>query len=293
MFIIPGTLAAQEYAITGTVTDKSSGETMPGVYIKVKGTNTGAATDVSGRYSLKVPDVNTTLVFSFLGYASQEIPVAGNMVIDVALEIVSSELEEVVVIGYGTVRKTDATGSVAVVSSDDFNKGAITSAQELIVGKSAGVVVTTGSGEPGAGATVRIRGGSSLRASNDPLYVIDGFPIDNTDISGLSNPLSTINPNDIESITVLKDASATAIYGSRASNGVIIITTKKGKEGLPFSVSYNGNVSLGTPVKFLEVLDAGGFKKALQKQVDNGRISDAALDYPGNANTDWQKGNLP
>jgi TonB-dependent starch-binding outer membrane protein SusC len=286
---IPGIASAQEYTITGKVTDAGNGETLPGVYVTIKGVQGGTITDMNGHYSIKVPDANATLVFSFLGYGTQEIAVAGNKVIEVALEISLKELQEVVVIGYGTVKKSDATGSVAVVGTDDFNKGALTSPQELIIGKTAGVVVTAPTGQPGASATVRIRGGSSLRASNDPLYVIDGFPIDNASISGMSNPLSTINPNDIESVTVLKDASATAIYGSRASNGVIIITTKKGKEGKPFSVSYTGNVSLGTPVKYMDVLNADEFKAALQQQVDNGKVSDVSLSLLGDANTDWQK----
>lgn len=288
LFFLPGIVEAQEYTISGKVTDKSSGESLPGVYVVIKGTNTGTISDTDGKYSVSVPDGNATLVFSYLGYTTQEIVAGGNKVIDVYLEMNVRELEEIVVIGYGTVRKSDATGSIAVVGSDDFNKGAITSAQELIVGKTAGVVVTTNSGEPGAASKIRIRGGSSLLASNDPLYVIDGFPINNRDIKGMSNPLSTINPNDIESITVLKDASATAIYGSRASNGVVLITTKKGKVGKKFGVSYNGNISLGTAVKRLEVLNAAEFTEALEDQVALGRISAASLDLLGESDTDWQ-----
>lgn len=289
MAFIPGMLEAQELAITGRVTDKTTGETLPGVYVVVKGTNSGTVTDGQGNFSIKAPGADAILVFSFLGYLQQEIQVGAQKVFDVALETDIKQLEEVVVIGYGTVRKADATGSVSVVGSDDFNKGALTTPQELIMGKTAGVVVTTASGEPGASSTVRIRGGSSLRASNDPLYVIDGFPVDNTSIKGLANPLTTINPNDIESVTVLKDASATAIYGSRASNGVIIITTKKGKSGAPMMVSYSGNISLGTPVKMLEVLNAEEYILALEEQVAKGNVSSAALDLIGDADTDWQK----
>lgn len=162
-------------------------------------------------------------------------------------------LEEAVVIGYGTVKRADATGSIATVSSNDFNQGAITSPQDLLVGKSAGVVINNAGGASGAGATIRIRGGSSLNASNDPLIIIDGVPIDNSNIAGSSNFLSFVNPNDIESFTVLKDASVTAIYGSRASNGVIIITTKKGVAGAPMKITYDGSASVSSATEFLDV----------------------------------------
>ncbi len=284
LIFIPGLLNAQEYNITGKVIDKTNGESMPGVYVVVKGSNTGAVTDADGNYNVKVPNANATLVFSFLGYVPQEIPVGANKVIDIALEQDIKMLEEVVVIGYGTVKKSDATGSVAVVGSEDFNRGAITSPQQLISGKTAGVVITAGNGAPGSGSTIRIRGGSSMKASNDPLIVIDGVPLDNRELSGMGNALNAINPNDIESMTVLKDASATAIYGSRASNGVILITTKKG--GAKFKVAYNGNVSVNTVPKTLDVLSGDEFRTLINELYGPSSVAAGRL---GNANTDWQK----
>jgi TonB-dependent starch-binding outer membrane protein SusC len=281
---IPGILKAQEYTVTGAVTDASSKVTMPGVYIVIKGTSTGTITDADGKYSLKVPDAQGTLVFSFLGYASQEIVIGTQKNIDVALVPSFEELSEVVVIGYGTVKKTDATGSVSVVGSADFNKGAISSPEQLLVGKSAGVVITTGGGAPGSGSTIRIRGGSSMNASNDPLIVIDGVPIENSGPAGMASSLSMINPNDIESMTILKDASATAIYGSRASNGVIIITTKKGSG--KFTVAYNGSMSVQTIPKTVDVMDAPQFTALVNELYGTGSIATTRL---GTSNTDWQK----
>jgi len=191
-----------------------------------------------------------TLAFSFIGYTGQELVVGSSNTINVQLAQSMENLDEVVVIGYGTVKKEDATGSVTAVSSDDFNKGNITSAQDLLVGKASGVVITSAGGAPGSGSTIRIRGGSSLSASNDPLIIIDGIPIDNADVSGSSNFLAFVNPNDIESMNILKDASATAIYGSRASNGVIIINTKKGKAGRPMRINYDVNTSISSYQSF-------------------------------------------
>ncbi len=284
LLFLPGIIEAQENTITGKVTDKATGGTMPGVYIMIKGTTNGSVTDANGGYSIKVPDTGATLVFSFLGYTSQEIVVGGSKVIDVALEENVKQLEEVVVIGYGTVKKADATGSVAVVGSEEFNKGAITSPQQLIVGKTAGVIVTPGSGAPGSGSTIRIRGGSSMSASNDPLVVIDGVPIENNGPSGMGNSLSVINPNDIESMTVLKDASATAIYGSRASNGVILITTKKG--GSKFKISYNGSMIVNTVPGTVDVMNASQFRSLVDQQYGASSVAASRL---GSANTDWQK----
>jgi len=285
MFCITS-IQAQEVAVTGTVTDAEDGMPLPGVTVAVKGTTTGTITTPDGVYTLNV-DKGQTLVFSFIGYKPFEAIVGDQSQINVALEADVIGMDEVVVIGYGTVKKEDATGSVAVIGADDFNQGAITSPQELIVGKTPGVVVTTNSGAPGTGATIRIRGGSSLQATNDPLIVIDGFPVDNVEIRGVSNPLSLVNPNDIESMSILKDASATAIYGSRASNGVIIITTKKGtRDGL--NISYNGNVSVGTPVKTIDVLNGDEFRSVVQDRVDNHGLNAAALDRIGSENTDWQ-----
>ena len=259
-------LMAQEVQIQGKVTDGSTNETLPGVNIIIEGTTKGVMTGADGTYQISAPK-GSTLIFSYLSYLSEKIQVSDLATINVALKPNVEKLQEVVVIGYGTVKKADATGSVVAVGAKDFNKGAMTSPQDLLVGKSAGVVITNGDGAPGSSATIRIRGGASLNTSNDPLIVIDGFPIDNASIQGMANPLATINPNDIESFTILKDASATAIYGSRASNGVIMITTKKGKTGLPFSISYNSNVSVGTPSKLLKVLNGDEYRSLIQEKV--------------------------
>jgi len=276
---------AQSGAVTGTVTDAGDGSTLPGATIVVKGTVLGTVTDINGKYNINV-DPNTTLVFSFIGYESQELLVQPNTVVNVALVSQVTALSELVVIGYGVQKKGDLTGSVSVVSSKDFNKGNITTPQELLVGKSAGVVITSSGGAPGSGSTIRIRGGSSLNASNDPLIIIDGVPIDNNNVSGSSNFLSFVNPNDIETFSVLKDASATAIYGSRASNGVILITTKKGSAGLPMKLTYNGSVSLSAPTKFVDVYSGDQIRQiAFDHQDIFGVESYNAL---GNENTDWQ-----
>ncbi|MDP4240748.1 MAG: SusC/RagA family TonB-linked outer membrane protein, partial [Bacteroidota bacterium] len=230
---------------------------------------------------------NSVLLFSYMGYKTEQKMVENAGIINVTLEPTSSSLQEVVVIGYGTVKKSDATGSVTAIDSKDFNRGAITSPQDLLVGKAAGVVITSNSGAPGSSATIRIRGGSSLNASNDPLIIVDGVPIDNNNISGSSNFLTFINPNDIETFTVLKDASATAIYGSRASNGVILITTKKGKVGNPLQITYDGNTSISSAVKFLDIYSGDEIRKiAFDHQDIYGAESFNKL---GNQNTNWQK----
>ncbi|MCU0458153.1 MAG: TonB-dependent receptor [Bacteroidales bacterium] len=276
----------QQVRVSGTVTDAADRQTLPGVNVVVKGTLTGTITGASGEYSLmaKPGDV---LVFTFIGYLPQEVTVGESNVINVALRTDVQALDEVVVIGYGTVKKSDATGSVAAVSSKDFNKGAITSPQDLLVGKSAGVVITTAGGAPGSGATIRVRGGSSLNASNDPLIIIDGVPIDNNNVSGSSNILSFVNPNDIETFTVLKDASATAIYGSRASNGVILITTKKGSAGSPLTVSYDGNVSVANAIAFVDVFSGDEIRQLALEKSDLFGIDNLGL--LGIENTNWQK----
>ncbi len=277
---------AQQKTVTGKVTDATNGEPLPGVSIVVKGTTTGTITNMDGEYSLGV-NAGQTLGFSFIGYIPKEIVVGDQNVINVQLSQSVEALEEVVVIGYGQVKKADATGSVTAVSSKDFNKGAITSAQDLLVGKSAGVIITTSGGAPGSGASIRIRGGSSLNASNDPLLIIDGVPIDNNNVAGSNNLLSFVNPNDIETFTVLKDASATAIYGSRASNGVILITTKKGKAGSPFGISYNLNTSVASAIKFLDVYSGDELRQiALDHKDLFGTDSFAKLSLE---NTNWQK----
>ena len=283
-------VAAQERSITGKVTDATTNEGLIGVTVLIEGTYSGTVTDVDGNYTVKVTPT-AKLVFSFIGYETQTLAVGQLAKLNVAMKTETKGLDEVVVIGYGTVKKSDATGAVSTVSSKDFNKGAITSAQDLLAGKSAGTVVTSNSGAPGSGSTIRIRGGSSMSASNDPLIIIDGFPVSNSGISGLANPLSTINPNDIESMTILKDASATAIYGSRASNGVILITTKKGVTGKPMLIEYNGTFGVSTVNKYMDVLSGDEFRALafdLAKRSQVG-LSMGALTRLGKENTNWQK----
>lgn len=267
--------------ISGTVTDAETGETLIGANILVVGTSTGTITDFDGTYSLEVPADARELQFSYTGYTTQTITIGSSDVIDLQMSA-GQVLDEVVVIGYGTVKREDATGSVQTINTDVFNRGAITSAQELIAGKVPGVAITPGS-DPGGGATIRIRGGSSLNASNDPLFVIDGVPVENRGVAGSRNVLNLINPNDIENVTVLKDASATAIYGSRASNGVILITTKKGKLGKQIGVSYNGNVAFSNRASEREVLNGDEFRTLVQDNFPND------TDLLGTENTDWQK----
>jgi iron complex outermembrane receptor protein len=281
MVICVLTVFAQTRQVTGKVTEDVSNLPVSGATVEVKGTNYATVTDSAGNYRLTVPEGSGTLVFSFVGYASLELPVTGNIVNAVLVHTTGS-MESVVVIGYGTARKKDLTGAVATVSAKDFQKGNITTPDKLIAGKVSGVAITSNGGRPGQGSTIRIRGGSSLNASNDPLIVIDGVPVDNGTISGAANPLSFINPNDIESFTVLKDASASAIYGSRANNGVIIITTKKGKAG-KIRVSYSTNNSLSTLAKKLDVLTGDQVREIVSQYGTNlhkGQV--------GSANTDWQ-----
>lgn len=267
--------------VSGLVLDQDR-EPVIGATVKVKGTSTGTATDIDGRFTLQAPSANSTLSISYVGYLPMEIAAnSPELEKGVVLKENAEVLDEVVVIGYGRVKKSDATGSVIAVKPDDFNKGNRTSVQEAMVGKIPGVNVVTASGAPGSGATVRIRSGASLSASNDPLFVVDGVPIDNSTIEGASNLIGGINPEDIETFTVLKDASATAIYGSRASNGVIVITTKKGADCL--KVTYTGSFAISTKTKSLEVLDADEFRKFVP--TITGVPSDAVF---GTANTDWQ-----
>ncbi len=285
--LLLGNLAmAQQSVFSGKVTDSSSGEALPGVSIVVKGTTNGTISNFDGNFTLSV-NRGDVIQFSFIGYKTQEIVAQGQQALRVALVVDTEQLEEVVVIGYGSVKKSDATGAISTVSSKDFNKGAITSPQDLLMGKSAGVVITTAGGAPGSGATIRIRGGSSLNASNDPLIIIDGVPISNENISGSSNFLSFVNPNDIETFTVLKDASSTAIYGSRASNGVILITTKKGKVGSAMKITYDGNTSVSSATKLMNVYSGDEIRQIAYDHKDLfGADSFTKL---GTQNTNWQK----
>lgn len=288
--ILSGQIFAQEVAITGKVLDASDGNSLPGVSIFVQNTTNGTTSDIDGNFALTVQK-GDLLVFSFIGYQQQEVVVAAQNRLTISLEPAVTNLTEVVVIGYGQVKKGDATGAVTAVGVEDFNRGSITNPVELVQGKTAGVQITTNSGAPGSGATIRIRGGSSLSASNDPLFVIDGIPVDNDGISGTRNALSTLNPNDIETFTILKDASAAAIYGARASNGVVIITTKKGKLGQgigkrPFVIDYNSNFNLYTIPQKREVLTGDEFRAMVN---DKFAGNDNVLSLLGTANTDWQK----
>ncbi|HWJ92496.1 MAG TPA: SusC/RagA family TonB-linked outer membrane protein [Flavisolibacter sp.] len=273
---------AQDKIISGRVTD-SAGRGIAGVSVSVKGLSSrGTTTSETGNYSLSVPATATTLVFSSVGYGYREINISGLSTADVSLSPTAGSLNEVVVIGYGTTRKKDLTGAVTAITAKDFNKGAIVTPEQLIAGKVAGVQITSNGGAPGSGSTIRIRGGASLNASNDPLIVIDGVPVANGGIAGTANPLSLINPNDIESFNILKDASATAIYGSRASNGVIIITTKKGRSGPP-RFTFSTQNTLATLPKKADVLSPEEFRAYVNS---HGTAKDIAL--LGNANTDWQ-----
>lgn len=273
---------AQQIAVKGHVKD-TTGEPVIGANVLVKGTTNGTITDFDGNFMLNVPK-DAILSVSFVGYKSAEVKAASTVM--VTLEDDSQVLDAVVVIGYGSVKKNDMTGSVTAIKPDKLNKGLITNAQDMMTGKIAGVSVISKGGAPGEGATIRIRGGSSLTAENDPLIVIDGLAMDNKGVKGLANPLSMVNPNDIESFTVLKDASATAIYGSRASNGVIIITTKKGQAGARPTISYDGNVSVSTVKSTVDVMDGDQFRSFIK---DIWGEDSEAYSKLGNANTDWQK----
>ncbi|MDD3188128.1 MAG: SusC/RagA family TonB-linked outer membrane protein [Fermentimonas sp.] len=269
--------------VRGTVQDVA-GEPIIGANILIQGTTTGTITDYDGNFMIQVPS-DAILEVSYIGYVPQTIPVNNRTTINIILQEDTELLDEVVVIGYGSVRKDDATGSVVAVDATSLNKGLATNPSDMLAGKVAGLSIISSGGAPGAGSTIRIRGGSSMSASNDPLIVIDGVPVDNTSgVSGMSDPLSSINSNDIETFTVLKDASATAIYGSRASNGVILITTKKGHAGKT-TVSYNGNMSVSTRTGSVDVMDAPTFRNYVINSFGADSQQAAAL---GNTATDWQ-----
>ena len=272
---------AQQISVKGIVKD-TAGDPIIGANVVVKGTTNGVITDFDGNFRLTVKQ-GDIIQISFIGYQTQELPASAQM--NVILKEDTELLQEVVVIGYGVAKKNDLTGSVTAVKPDEMNKGLVANAQDMLAGKIAGVSVTNAGGTPGGGATIRIRGGSSLNASNDPLIVIDGLAMDNSGVKGLANPLSMVNPADIETFTVLKDASATAIYGSRGSNGVIIITTKKGKSGQKPQIAYNGNVSFGTKKKTIDVMNADEFRSFITNQYGEGSDAVNAL---GTANTNWQ-----
>ena len=296
----------QGIVVTGNVTDEN-GDGLPGVSISVKGTTAGTITGADGSYSITV-DPDATLVFSFVGYMALEVAVSNNTVINVSLVPDVRNLEEIVVIGYGTVAKSDLTGSVSSLKADDMNPGANASIDQMMLGRAAGVQITQSSGEPGGGLSIRIRGASSINASNEPLYVIDGFPIDNSSnltSNGLEgtpggselgtnlsprNPLNSLNPNDIESIEILKDASATAIYGSRGANGVILVTTKKGASQ-QMTVNYNayyGTQSIANPMEVMSTSEYINFINDVSVDQGNSEVFSSADIAEIGAGTDWQ-----
>ena len=277
LFLSVGAFAQND--AKGVVKD-ASGEPIIGATIRVIGQDGGTITDFDGNFTVKAAP-GAKLQVSYIGYKTVEVPVSANMVI--TLEDDTQVLSDVVVIGYGRAKKEDLTGSVTAIKPDDMSKGITSSASDMLVGKVAGVDVITSGGAPGAEAQIRIRGGSSLNASNDPLIVIDGLTIDSHKATGMSNVMAMINPNDIETFTVLKDASATAIYGSRASNGVIIITTKKGRKGTGPKFAYNGDVTISTTQKRYDVLDGNEYRELI-RQVEG----EDAVRGLGSANTDWQ-----
>ena len=277
LFLSIGAFAQQ--SVSGLITD-SSGTPLPGVNVIIKGTNVGVSSDFDGNYQINV-DNGQILVFSYIGYDSVELTVNGANQ-DVKMTESDSELDEVVVIGYGTVRKKDLTGAVDLVTEKNFAKGSVVSPQQLIRGKVAGVSIVSNSGAPGDDSNVLIRGIGSLNLNSNPLYVVDGIPLDSGGVGGSRSPLNAINPADIEAISILKDASATAIYGSRAANGVVLITTKKGKTG-DLKFNFSSRSSSFTPIDFVDVLNATQFKYAVQATGVSDYISRL-----GSNDTDWQ-----
>lgn len=273
---------AQTKTITGKVTDSKDGSGMPGVTVSVKGGTAAVQTRVDGTFSINVPAGAKTLSFSSVGFTPFDASIENRTSVDVTLTSDGAALSEVVVIGYGTAKKKDLTGAISTVTSKDFQKGNITTPEQLIAGKIAGVSIISNGGQPGSGSQILIRGGASLNASNAPLIVIDGVPVENSGIAGGNNPLSFINPNDIESFTVLKDASATAIYGTRASNGIIMITTKKGKSG-KLKMNFTSNNSISVIRDKVDVLTADEIRSVV-----NAKGTTAQKAQLGTSNTDWQ-----
>jgi iron complex outermembrane receptor protein len=286
---------AQKKTVTGVVTDKGTSEPLPGVTVVVEGTTLGTVTDINGNFSVNVPGEDAFLAFSYIGYTPQKLPVKGVSTLTIELEQDLMDLGEVVVVGYGVSKKSDLTGAVGSVKEEDFNRTTAATPEQLIQGRIAGVQITQNNGEPGAGAQIRIRGASTIRSSQQPLYVIDGVPLDMSATSpdGVSaagmggapatNPLNFINPNDIESFDILKDASATAIYGSRGANGVILITTKKGKEGKS-NIEYSAYMSISQLPRKLDVLSASEW---LALRIDSLGIDEGNENHYG-YETDWQ-----
>ena len=234
---------AQAQTVSGVVIDEDTGEKLPGVNIVIQGTTTGTATDADGEFQLNVSSLNETLVLSYVGYETKEVAINGRETLELTLVSQAVLADELMVVAYGVQRKSDITGSISSASAEEFNQGVVVNPGQLLQGVVSGVNVTNASGEPGAAQDVIIRGVGSLRSGTTPLYVVDGFVLDNSSIGVANNPLNFLNPSDIESIEVLKDASATAIYGARAANGVIVITTKRGRSG-QLRINYNANFSV-------------------------------------------------
>lgn len=286
VFLLAASTAWAQKTVTGKVTDAGDNSEIIGATVMVKGTTTATVTDVDGNYRINVPENNAVLVFTYVGKVSQEIVVGNQSVVNVRLADDPRVLEEVVVVAYGTRKKTDLTGSVIAVNAKDFQQGNIQSSEQLLQGKVAGLQVTPGGGSAGGGSTIRIRGAASLNASNDPLIVIDGIPVEGNGIKGSDNLLNTINPNDIESMSVLKDASAAALYGSRASNGVIIITTKKGASGKP-RFNFNTQFSAGVITNKVDMLNGDQVRDLINANAA-ATGNNTYKDLLGTENTDWQ-----
>ena len=285
---IPAQVFAQsgKYEVKGVVVD-STGTPVIGASVAEQGTTNGITTDVNGQFVLNVQGEQSIVQISFIGYVTKSLAASSTELQYVVLEDDSAMIDDVVVIGYGTVKKDDLTGSVVAIKAEELNRGAVVSTQDMMQGKVPGLQIIPGDGGPNSGSTIRIRGAASLNASNDPLIVIDGVPVASDAGSGMANPLSLVNPNDIESFTVLKDASAAAIYGSRASNGVIIITTKKGK-GNKVNVSYNGSFSVSTNSDTMQVMSPEQFRDYITTTFAGTPSLADATKYMGDANTDWQ-----
>ena len=285
---IPAQVFAQsKYEVKGVVVD-TTGTPVIGASVVEQGTTNGVTTDLNGQYVLRVQSAESVVTVSYIGYKTQTLVASSELLKNLVLEEDSEMIDDVVIIGYGTVKKDDLTGSVVAVKADELNRGAVVSTQDMMQGKVPGLQVIPGDGGPNSGSTIRIRGAASLNASNDPLIVIDGVPVASDAGSGMANPLALVNPNDIESFTVLKDASAAAIYGSRASNGVIIITTKKGR-GNSVNVSYNGSFSVSTNTDRIQTMTPEQFRSHMAEYFPVGTTNgDAAAPYMGEANTDWQ-----
>ena len=297
LFFLTPLLTFGQKTVSGTIIS-SEGESLPGANILIKQTTTGTVSDADGNYQLEVPE-DAVLTFSYIGFLTQEINVEGRSTINVSMQLDEEQLEEVVVVGYGTVKKSDLTGAVSIVKADDLSLSVNTSVEQALIGKAAGLSITQNSAQPGGAVSVLIRGAANVGGSNDPLYVIDGFPVTGGveplkdparfGNAGSRSPLNDLNPNDILSIEILKDASATAIYGARAANGVIIITTKRGQEGVP-KIEYSGNFTTQKISKWLDLPNAEEFM-TLRNQLfeEDGKdlpYTDAEINNAGEG-TDW------